>query len=139
MQIDSSSNAIGISQKLQTDQLCALSSASKEESGHCTLHSSDEKVGGETDSSTVDAEADSKQALVPMPCIQGINQVALVLQPDGSTQYMLLSEDRALREAAAKQAARAAEEQGLVGGFPRFIACHTLTILAPLFMQAAHT
>ena len=47
-------------------------------------------------------------------CIRGINQVVLVLQPDESTQYVLLSEERALREAAAKQAALEAAEQGLV-------------------------
>lgn len=47
-------------------------------------------------------------------CVRGINQVVLVLQPDDSTQYVLLSEERALREAAAEQAARDAAEQGLV-------------------------
>ncbi|CAL5223639.1 g6183 [Coccomyxa viridis] len=51
--------------------------------------------------------------------VRGINQVVLVLQPDESTQYVLLSEERALREAAAKQAALEAAEQGLVPVDPR--------------------
>ena len=50
-------------------------------------------------------------------CVRGINQLVLVLQPDNSTQYVLLSEERALREAAAKQAALEAAEQGLVSHF----------------------
>ena len=60
-------------------------------------------------------------------CIRGINQVVLVLQPDESTQYMLLSEERALREAAAKQAAMEAAEQGLVRTSSRKLLCCTYT------------
>ena len=66
-------------------------------------------------SGITDTAHESSQPAEPdTNCIQGINQVVLVLQPDDSTQYMLLSEERALREAAAKQAALEAEEQGLV-------------------------
>lgn len=52
-----------------------------------------------------------------VPCIEGINQIVLVLQPDESMQYMLFSEERALRDAAAKQAALEAKELGLVSTY----------------------
>ena len=61
------------------------------------------------------------------PPVTGINQVVLVLQPDESTQYMLLSEDRALRDAAAKQAAMEAQEKGLVNPSAFAYACHSCT------------
>ena len=68
----------------------------------------------------------SQSADSDMQCVHGINQVVLVLQPDDSTQYMLLSEERALREAAAKQAALEAEEQGLVRHFNHLKQSHHL-------------
>ena len=61
------------------------------------------------------------------PPVTGINQVVLVLQPDESAQYMLFSEDRALRDAAAKQAALEAQEKGLVNSSALAYACHACT------------
>ena len=68
--------------------------------------------------------------LAAQPCpppVRGINQVVLVLQPDESTQYMLFSEDRALRDAAAEQAALEAQEKGLVNARASASACHACT------------
>ena len=61
------------------------------------------------------------------PPVTGINQVVLVLQPDESAQYMLFSEDRALRDAAAKQALLEAQEKGLVNSSALAYACHART------------
>ena len=61
------------------------------------------------------------------PPVTGINQVVLVLQPDESTQYMLFSEDRALRDAAVKQAALEAQEKGLVSPCAFANVCHACT------------
>ena len=68
------------------------------------------------------------------PPVTGINQVVLVLQPDESTQYMLLSEDRALRDAAAKQAALEAQEKGLVNPSAFAYVCHARTKSGLLFI-----
>ena len=68
------------------------------------------------------------------PPVTGINQVVLVLQPDESTQYMLFSEDRALRDAAAKQAALEAQEKGLVKPSAFAYACHARTESEFLFI-----
>ena len=69
-----------------------------------------------------------------LPPVTGINQVVLVLQPDESTRYMLLSEDRALRDAAAKQAALEAQEKGLVRPSAFAYACHGCTETGLVFI-----
>ena len=113
-ELDDNAPARGQSSNSSPADVCTLGSSTGITSQCTTSHkpgNSGEKKGSENADAAEEADQLAEPALC---CIHGINQVVLVIQPDDSTQYMLLSEEKALREAAAKQAALEAAEQGLV-------------------------
>jgi len=132
-QCSSSLEEAASQQSSQAKESCTRDSGCKEKSTqHTAAHASPEIGTQEGSSSSSSSTCNnfihsmSQSADSDMQCVHGINQVVLVLQPDDSTQYMLLSEERALREAAAKQAALEAEEQGLVRHFNHLKQSHHL-------------
>ena len=94
---------------------CAKTRSRNKKSGHPTTPLIAEETLKGRSSST--AHTGQKDVQAAVTCIEGINQLVLVLQPDESMQYMLFSEERALRDAAAKQAALEAKELGLVSTY----------------------
>ena len=112
MQSSQSSERPDELQNSSASELYAKEPSPDEKAGHPTTPLIAQETAKERSSST--AHTAEKDVQAPMLCIEGINQIVLVLQPDESMQYMLFSEERALRDAAAKQAALEANELGLV-------------------------
>lgn len=112
MQSSQSSDRADQCRNSSASEHCAKTPSLTEKAGHPTTPLMAEETAKEISSST--AHTGQKNVQAAVPCIEGINQIVLVHQPDESMQYMLLSEERALRDAAAKQAALEAKELGLV-------------------------